>query len=328
MPRTRNATDAVLKELREFGLKYPGAHTKSPWPGHLDLAVNDKTFAYLSIEGQPFSISCKLPRSATAALEFPFAKPTGYGLGKSGWVSATFDKGQEPPVALLKSWIEESYRAQAPKKLAASLGDAAIVAKPKTKRKPTAKTGAKTTAMASQRDVRRIAMSLPGTVEEEDRFAFAVRNKGKDKGFAWVWLERIHPKKARVPNPAVLAVRVADLEEKDSAAVRRRAEVLHRAALQRLPGGSDPPVGGRHRRAGSAAHRRLALSGPAGAGRVNRRCAHPEPPCAAEAELSPRATNCPWDPQRVPNPPRWTAASKARLRPARQPCGVPGPAAR
>jgi predicted DNA-binding protein (MmcQ/YjbR family) len=124
MPRTRNATDAVLKQLREFGLKYPGAHTKSPWPGHLDLAVKDKTFAYLSIEGEPFSISCKLPRSATAALEFPFAKPTGYGLGKSGWVSATFDGGEEPPVALLKSWIDESYRAQAPKKLVASLGEA------------------------------------------------------------------------------------------------------------------------------------------------------------------------------------------------------------
>ena len=44
MPRTKRPTDAVVKELREFGLAYPGAHTKSPWPGHLDLAVKDKTF--------------------------------------------------------------------------------------------------------------------------------------------------------------------------------------------------------------------------------------------------------------------------------------------
>jgi hypothetical protein len=69
--------------------------------------------------------------------------------------------------------------------------------------------------MASQSDVRRIAMSLPGTIEGKDRFAFSVNIKGKEKGYAWVWLERIHPKKARVPNPKVLAVRVADLEEKD-----------------------------------------------------------------------------------------------------------------
>ena len=121
MPRTKRATDAVLKELREFGLAYPGAHTKSPWPGHLDLAVKDKTFAYLSVEGEPFSISCKLPQSNAAALTLPFAQPTGYGLGKSGWVSAQFPEGQMPPKDLLKAWIDESYRAQAPKKLVASL---------------------------------------------------------------------------------------------------------------------------------------------------------------------------------------------------------------
>ena len=69
--------------------------------------------------------------------------------------------------------------------------------------------------MATQADVRRIAMSLPGTVEEKGRFAFSVENKGKFKGYAWVWLERIHPKKARVPNKNFLAIRVANLAEKD-----------------------------------------------------------------------------------------------------------------
>ena len=69
--------------------------------------------------------------------------------------------------------------------------------------------------MPTQADVRRIALALPETVEEEGRFAFAVPNKRKLKGYAWVWLERIHPKKARIPNPSVLAVRVASLEHKD-----------------------------------------------------------------------------------------------------------------
>jgi predicted DNA-binding protein (MmcQ/YjbR family) len=117
----KRSTDRVLKELRAFGLGYPGAHTKSPWPGHMDLAVNDKTFAYLSIEGEPLGISCKLPQTGTVALELPFTKPTAYGLGKSGWVSATFDGRTTPPVAMLKEWIDESYRAQAPKKLVATL---------------------------------------------------------------------------------------------------------------------------------------------------------------------------------------------------------------
>jgi hypothetical protein len=69
--------------------------------------------------------------------------------------------------------------------------------------------------VATQEDVRRIALSLPETVEEENRFAFFVRNKNKLNGFVWVWLERVHPKKERVPNPAVIAVRTADLQVKD-----------------------------------------------------------------------------------------------------------------
>lgn len=135
MARKRHMSDAALKELRAFGLAYPGAHTKSPWPGHLDLAVNDKTFAYLSLEGEPLGISCKLPRSRDIALMLPFCKPAGYGLGKSGWVSAHLGPDEEPPVDLFKAWIDESYRAQAPKKLVKELdeGGAAPVARPEAK---------------------------------------------------------------------------------------------------------------------------------------------------------------------------------------------------
>ena len=67
--------------------------------------------------------------------------------------------------------------------------------------------------MATQDDVRRIALSLPEVVE--DGTGYAVPNKGKPKRIAWVWRERIHPKKARVPNPAVVGVQVADLDEKE-----------------------------------------------------------------------------------------------------------------
>ena len=133
-------SDALLQELRAFGLAYPGAHTKSPWPGHLDLAVNDKTFAYLSLEGEPLHISCKLPKSASIALMLPNTQPTPYGLGKSGWVSADFSDDKLPPIEMLKEWIDESYRAQAPKKLVKQLdGGAALAAPVAAKRKPPAK---------------------------------------------------------------------------------------------------------------------------------------------------------------------------------------------
>lgn len=68
--------------------------------------------------------------------------------------------------------------------------------------------------MADQEDVRRIALALPGTSEGQDRFAFSVENGGRQKGFAWVWMERKGPKQPRVPRPDVLAVRVKDQAEK------------------------------------------------------------------------------------------------------------------
>jgi len=70
--------------------------------------------------------------------------------------------------------------------------------------------------MADQDDVRRIALALPGTTEAEDRFAFSVRNRGKEKGFVWIWSERVEPKKPRVQRPDVVAIRVADRFDKEA----------------------------------------------------------------------------------------------------------------
>jgi predicted DNA-binding protein (MmcQ/YjbR family) len=109
--------DTVQRALKKFGLALPGAHSKSPWEGHDDLAVKDKTFAFMSVEGDPLHVSCKLTVSGAEVLKQPFAKPTGYGLGKSGWVSLTFDARDMPPEELLKRCILESYRAVAPRKL-------------------------------------------------------------------------------------------------------------------------------------------------------------------------------------------------------------------
>ena len=111
----------IVEELRAWGLTLPGAHRKAPWPEHDDLAVKDKTFAYLPTTGQPFSLSVKLPYTGYESLQLPYAEPTGYGLGKSGWVSFNPSEGQIPPLDWLRAWVEESYRAQAPKKLVKEL---------------------------------------------------------------------------------------------------------------------------------------------------------------------------------------------------------------
>jgi hypothetical protein len=67
---------------------------------------------------EALSVSVKLPRSGDAALTLTDAEPTGYGLGKHGWVSCRFPLAAGPaPLSLLEAWIDESYRAIAPKTL-------------------------------------------------------------------------------------------------------------------------------------------------------------------------------------------------------------------
>jgi hypothetical protein len=65
--------------------------------------------------------------------------------------------------------------------------------------------------VATWEDIRRIAASLPETTADETGSSYAVAGKA----ICWTWLERIEPKKARVPNPDVLAVRVAHESEKE-----------------------------------------------------------------------------------------------------------------
>ncbi len=70
--------------------------------------------------------------------------------------------------------------------------------------------------MATLDDVRAIALTLPGTLAREGaQTAFDVMVGPKARGYCWVWLERLSPRAARVPNPAFLAVRVANLDAKE-----------------------------------------------------------------------------------------------------------------
>jgi hypothetical protein len=82
-----------------------------------------KTFVFLAADESTFSLSAKLPSFRDVALQLPFASPTEYGLGRSGWVTARFPRNAKLPVGILKLWIEESYHAVAPKRLSAQLGN-------------------------------------------------------------------------------------------------------------------------------------------------------------------------------------------------------------
>ena len=108
---------ALLKQIRTFALSLPGTQPKSPWPGHDDVAVHDKTFLYLGVHDGEVSVGVKLPVSRAAVLALPKAAPMGYGLGKSGWVTIRFEPSAGPPRDTIKRWVMESYRVQAPKRV-------------------------------------------------------------------------------------------------------------------------------------------------------------------------------------------------------------------
>ncbi|CAN94861.1 hypothetical protein sce4698 [Sorangium cellulosum So ce56] len=114
----------ILARLRDAALAYPEAVEEFPW-GDRVAKVRGKIFVFLNTHEGKLHVTAKLPQSGEAALMLPFAEPTGYNLGKSGWVTARFGPRDRVPEAMLLEWIEESYRAVAPKRALQSLGGAA-----------------------------------------------------------------------------------------------------------------------------------------------------------------------------------------------------------
>ncbi|MDP9105869.1 MAG: MmcQ/YjbR family DNA-binding protein [Candidatus Eremiobacteraeota bacterium] len=109
---------AAEKKLRAHGLAKPDAYEEFPW-GERALKVAKKMFAIMSCDAEHgLGLTVKLGALSDEALMLPFAAPTGYGLGKSGWVTARFEHGDEPPLGILCDWIDESYALVAPKQRA------------------------------------------------------------------------------------------------------------------------------------------------------------------------------------------------------------------
>jgi predicted DNA-binding protein (MmcQ/YjbR family) len=114
-----NAT-AARERLRKYALSLPEAYEDHPW-GENVAKVGKKVFVFFGVDGSTDpGMTVKLNLSQPMALAQPGVVPSAYGLGKAGWVTVRF--ATEMPFEMLREWIDESYRAVAPKKLAALLG--------------------------------------------------------------------------------------------------------------------------------------------------------------------------------------------------------------
>lgn len=114
MPRSRRLASA----LRAHALALPEAWADTPWEGDNVAKVRRKIFAFLPTDDGG-TLGVKLPGSAGFALSLVAASPMAYGLGRHGWVTVRLDDPTAPDADILRDWIVESYRAIAPRTLAA-----------------------------------------------------------------------------------------------------------------------------------------------------------------------------------------------------------------
>ena len=108
----------VREKVRAFALALPEASEEHPW-GEDVAKVRGKIFVFLGATTSG-RITIKLEESHAHALSIDGAEPTGYGLGKSGWVTVPL-RAPGVSIALLRDWVEESYRIVAPRRLVAEL---------------------------------------------------------------------------------------------------------------------------------------------------------------------------------------------------------------
>jgi predicted DNA-binding protein (MmcQ/YjbR family) len=113
-------SSSLAEDARAFAAGLPEAWEDHPW-GESVFKVGKKVFVFFGedVPDRPFGFTVKLPESNAQALALPWVVPPGYGLDRGGWVSAT--PPDDIPFDLVAEWIEESYRAVAPRKLAAQL---------------------------------------------------------------------------------------------------------------------------------------------------------------------------------------------------------------
>src|SRR4051812_3260563 len=116
MPKQGLAT--IARKLRSHSLAYPATTEAFPW-GESAFKVKGKTFVFMRADPDELSFSVKLTKSRKQALALAGSEPTHYGLGAKGWV--TLRPSAKTDVDLLLAFVDESYRAIAPKRVLGEL---------------------------------------------------------------------------------------------------------------------------------------------------------------------------------------------------------------
>jgi predicted DNA-binding protein (MmcQ/YjbR family) len=110
-----------MQRLEEIVARLPEAVRVdiAAWDDEPTFRVRGKNFVFSDQAAR--SLSVKLPKDEAAAVvaDDPRAEPTGYGLGRHGWVSVTIgDDADDERWRQVEEWVRTSYTLVAPRTLA------------------------------------------------------------------------------------------------------------------------------------------------------------------------------------------------------------------
>ncbi len=94
------------------------------WGGHPSFRVRGKNFVFSNLEGTSLSLKLSPDEAEAVVATDPTAAPTGYGLGRHGWIS--FELNDSPSATRweeVREWVLTSYSLVAPKSLAKLIGE-------------------------------------------------------------------------------------------------------------------------------------------------------------------------------------------------------------
>ena len=116
MAATRN-----MKRLEAMVARLPEAERVDveAWDGHPTFRVRGKNFVFADKEATRLSVKLDKEEAAAVLATDEQAEPTGYGLGRHGWVSVFVDpKADADRWEQVEEWVRTSFTLVAPKKLA------------------------------------------------------------------------------------------------------------------------------------------------------------------------------------------------------------------
>jgi predicted DNA-binding protein (MmcQ/YjbR family) len=92
------------------------------WDGEPTFRVRGKNFIFTDREATGISVKLDKEEAAAVVATDPGAEPTGYGLGRHGWVSIVLPTAaKDARWEQVEEWVRTSYTMVAPKKLAAQV---------------------------------------------------------------------------------------------------------------------------------------------------------------------------------------------------------------